>query len=158
MTGSRTLFAGIGSPHGDDRIGWLVADALQNRMPSGLEIRQASTPSHLLDWLAGINRLVICDACIARINADRDESARLHRWEWPVAEVTMLRSAGSHAFGLPQVLQLAERLGTLPRQVIVFGIEGSSFDAFAELSPALHEEFDAVVDCIADELEAARYA
>lgn len=133
----RTLFAGIGSQHGDDRIGWLVADALRERFPSDLEVRQASTPSHLLDWLGGIDRLVVCDACLAPTVADTTNRSRLHRWEWPELDATSLRSASSHAFGLPQVLQLAEKLGNLPTQVIVFGVEGSCFDAFANLSPEL---------------------
>lgn len=66
----------------------------------------------------------------------------------------MLRSAGSHSFGLPQVLQLAERLGALPRDVIVFGVEGTRFDAFSELSPGVAEAVETVVETIAAELKA----
>jgi hypothetical protein len=53
----RTLFAGTGSPHGDDRIGWLIADALDKLVPPDVEVRLASTPSHLLDWLDEFDRL-----------------------------------------------------------------------------------------------------
>jgi len=144
----RTLFAGIGSPHGDDRIGWLVADALREFARTDIEIREAATPSDLLDWLEGIDRLIVCDACTSAPSTTSTDHA-LHRWEWPTQEVATLRSANSHAFGLPQVLQLAERLGTLPPVVIVFGVAAESFDAFAELSPNLAAAQDAIVQRIA---------
>lgn len=63
----------------------------------------------------------------------------------------MLRSAGSHSFGLAQVLQLAERLGRLPQEVIVFGVEGRQFDAFASLSPDVGNLIKQLVDKIASE-------
>ena len=138
MTEPRTLIVGIGSPHGDDQIGWRVADAMRSVESPAVEVREASTPSQLLDWLDGVDRLIVCDACQARRRAPVDpasEGAGIHRWRWPTLQVSMLRSADSHSFGLPQVLQLAERLGRLPQEVIVFGIEGRQFDAFASLSP-----------------------
>jgi hydrogenase maturation protease len=154
---TRALFAGIGSPHGDDRIGWLVADRLgklERLTLLDIEVRQASTPSHLLDWLDGFDRLVICDACLPSRSqaAAGADSPRLHRWTWPTLKVSSLRSAGSHAFGLPMVLQLAERLGTLPIEVIVFGVEGERFDAFSELSPCVSKSFGLIVETIAAEL------
>ena len=146
---NRTLFVGIGSPHGDDRIGWLVAETLRSRVPSEVDVRQAATPSGLLDWLDGVDRLIVCDACVSCPNAILGELP-LHRWQWPTSEVAVLRSAGSHAIGLPLVLKLAEQLGTLPREVIVFGVEGSCFDAFAELSAELATACHRIVQTIAD--------
>ena len=144
----RTLLVGIGSPHGDDRIGWLIADALQQDAGRDIDIRKAATPSDLLDWLADFDRLVVCDACATPLDKTTDSRA-VHRWQWPTREVATLRSANSHAFGLPQVLQLAEQLGTLPPVVIVFGVEGECFDAFADLSPRLAAAQDAIVQRIA---------
>ena len=151
MTEQRTLFVGIGSRHGDDQIGWRVADSLRSRVSSGVEVREASTPSHLLDWLDGADRLIVCDACPARRRADSGEQSILHRWRWPTLQVSMLRSAGSHSFGLPQVLQLAERLGTLPKDVIVFGVEGTRFDAFSEMSPSVGGALETIVETILEE-------
>jgi hydrogenase maturation protease len=154
MSKLSTLIVGIGSPHGDDQAGWRVVDALRAILSSAIEVREASTPSQLLDWLDCVGRLIICDACQVHRRV-RDDSAgatqSVHRWQWPTLQVSMLRSAGSHSFGLPQVLQLAERLGRLPQDVIVFGIEGRQFDAFASLSPNVEELIDKVVEKIADE-------
>ncbi|REJ92470.1 MAG: hypothetical protein DWQ34_03430 [Planctomycetota bacterium] len=151
----RSLFVGIGSPHGDDRIGWMVADALVSRMPPEIEIRHAATPSELLDWLEGASRLIICDACLFRRNTTQGD-VQLHCWEWPTPKVAVLRSADSHSFGLPQVLHLADRLGTLPSDVSVFGVEGLCFDAFAELSPEVATAVDSIVQRIAATFPAHR--
>lgn len=80
---TETLFVGVGSPHGDDRAGWLVADALSDLfgtdvstqasgtlnaggLPSrkypSLAIRKTCIPADLLDWLDGAAKLIICDA------------------------------------------------------------------------------------------------
>jgi|GEM_PF-522735 len=159
MNNSRTLIVGIGSPHGDDQIGWRVADALRSVVSPAIDVREASTPSQLLDWLDGIDRLIVCDACQARrrvsIDLDGDgETLSLHRWQWPTLQVSMLRSAGSHSFGLPQVLQLAERLGRLPQEVIVFGVEGRQFDAFSKLTPDIEDLISNTVQAIASEFSA----
>ena len=143
-TQGQTLFVGIGSPHGDDRIGWRIADLLRTHMPPDISIRKATTPNDLLDWLEGIDRLIICDACLSRCGTPQDD-VHLLRWDWPTLELAALRSAGSHAFGLPQVLQLAERLGTLPPVVTVLGLEGLCFDAFAELSPQVAAAIESIV-------------
>lgn len=154
MNTPRTLFAGIGSAHGDDRVGWLIADALREIVSDRTEVRQASTPSDLLDWLTGFDRLVVCDACLTRTRMPDD--SRLHRWSWPTRKVEMLRSTGSHTLGLPQVLKLAERLGTLPDEVVIFGVEGSRFDAFAELSSDVGATLDATIKTIAAEISKLR--
>ena len=145
----RMLFVGIGSPHGDDRIGWCIADSLQQSVRMDIDIRKAAIPGDLLDWLDGVRHLIVCDACFAAGDSNSDEPV-MHRWDWPTAEVTGLRSANSHAFGLSQVLQLTQRLGTLPEDVTVIGIEGQCYDAFAELSPRLADAIDGVVQTITE--------
>lgn len=155
MSNFKTLFVGIGSAHGDDRAGWEIGDQLRVQIAETVDVRQASTPSQLLDWLEGVDRLIVCDACQARprsADCPSNDSASVHRWEWPTSQVETLRSADSHSFGLPQVLQLAERLGNLPSQVIVFAIEASSFDAFSELSPEVTAALPDLISGIAGEM------
>ena len=143
----RTLFIGIGSPHGDDRIGWRMADALTEAAIPDVEIRKAAIPCDLLDWLEDVDRLFVCDACYSTRSATA--AVALHQRQWPTSEVSAMRSAASHALGLPQVLRLAERLGTLPSSVTLFGIEGRSFDAFAELSPEIAAALGTITHTIA---------
>ena len=81
----KVLVAGLGSPHGDDQAGWLVAELLlkkasgtvgvseaqdENLMPESsrhlfqdVVVRRALIPLDVLDWLEGVDVLHICDAC-----------------------------------------------------------------------------------------------
>ena len=145
MTASRTLFVGLGSPHGDDQVGWRVAEELRRRQPDRT-VRIASTPAELLDWLDGLDRLELCDAV-------RGESpGRLHRWDWPTPQLGRLRSSGTHSFGVSAVLELAQRLGRLPAAVRIWGIEARQFEPTQTISGQL----DAGLPVIVDQIEYTR--
>jgi|CXWL01.1.fsa_nt_gi hydrogenase maturation protease len=150
MKHPRTLLVGLGSPVGDDQLGWLVADliATSNTL-NHLEIRLADSPSDLLDWLEDIDRLVICDACrgLGRVGEVR-------RWNWPTPELPVLAWSGTHDLSLPAVLMLAQRLGRLPEQVVVWAIEGAASGAAENLSAELSTAVSALVNRIIEELNA----
>ena len=182
----KILVAGLGSAHGDDQAGWLVADRVgaQFRTHSEVVVRRAMIPLDVLDWLEGVSVLHICDACETThrpeklqrftwnagqlINSDiphavgvgsfsrvpsgpREQRPRRDiptRGAWPMrlntcdnhnlarykstdsdkdADLKLRRGSGSHDFGLPDVLRLAEKTGMLPKQVIVWAIAGNRF-------------------------------
>ncbi|MCA9191733.1 MAG: hypothetical protein KDB03_08225 [Planctomycetales bacterium] len=83
------LVVGIGSPHGDDAVGWNVIDCLaeflsssqmelttrqQNQFSSellsqskkrfSLQTRKAAVPHEILDWLSPTNRIHVVDAVL----------------------------------------------------------------------------------------------
>lgn len=146
----RTLLVGIGSPHGDDRAGWLIAEAMRKSALPNLEIRQAAAPSDLLDWLGNLDRLIVCDACQSSASSGQSNGGEpaLHHWLWPSSQLARLRSASSHTIGLPATLELAERLRILPAKTDLFGLEGVRFDAFADPSPLVVAARKAVVAAI----------
>lgn len=157
------LFVGVGSPHGDDRAGWLVADALAADAPPGVSIRKASVPMNLLDWLDGIAFLAVCDAC-----RGGGPAGMVQRFDWTgsaeprntpvIPALARLRTSGSHAFGLSTVLELAQRLGRLPRRVVVWGIEGQTFEPGDDLSPQVQCGVPAMATAIRGELSQATAA
>jgi len=139
---AKTLFVGIGSPHGDDQAGWHVADALVDRLQaspialsggatagsnspvrpqSQLVVRKARSPADVLDWIKGIDRLVICDAC-----RSSGPPGSAYRWTWPDPAIEQTHCSGSHDMGLASVLALAQRLHSLPPAVIVWGLEAEN--------------------------------
>lgn len=161
-----TLFVGVGSPNGDDRAGWLVADALSeivdsefarqrvNFMNGGgtstvrrtrLIVRKACVPADLLDWLEGVDRLIVCDA-ICGCGAP----GTLHYWSWPAPQIGQCRSLGSHDFGLHAVLETAGALGQLPPEVIVWGIEAGQVLPNAGLSPEIERSLPDLINRIWD--------
>ena len=144
------LFVGIGSPHGDDAAGWLVARQLAARAPASLEVRRAQTPVDLLDWLEGVETLDVCDAV-----ACEAAPGSVQRWRWPDPALEAARFSGSHDLSLSAALALAQQLGRLPRRVRVWGIAAREC---GELSP-MSQAVAAAVPAIADEIwESLRHA
>ena len=128
MTG-RTLFVGIGSPHGDDRAGWEVAEQLACLAGDNLEIRKASSPSDILDWLSGVDRFVVFDAC-----RGSGKLGHIACWHWPNAQLSQLRTSGTHDLGLSHVLELAATLGALPSDVEIWTVEAGECRPNADVS------------------------
>jgi hydrogenase maturation protease len=60
--------------------------------------------------------------------------------------------SSTHAFGVGEAIELARALGTLPGQVLVYGIEGSDFDAREGLSPAVDAAVERLADAVLEEL------
>lgn len=159
----RQLFVGIGSAHGDDQAGWLVADRLRSHLASEKHvlIREAVIPADILDWLTDIEHLHLCDAC-----QTGSPLATLHRWEWHLAAAVelgsvelpdtgghpILRSSGSHDWGVAHTLRLAERLAICPSRVTIWGIEGWDFSPQHPLSAKLQEALPSIAGEILAEL------
>ncbi|QDT97178.1 hydrogenase maturation protease [Gimesia aquarii] len=115
---SQILVIGIGSPHGDDQVGWEIAKQIQDRDSKFVDVRLARTPDDLLDWLEGIKQLVICDAC-----QGAGDVGTHHHWKWPSDQLETMTWSGTHHVSLPSVLALAEQLGRLPTLVQIWGVE-----------------------------------
>ena len=117
MSNQTTLVVGIGSDHGDDRVGWHVAKQLAQRSAGALSLRLARVPADLLDWLADVERLLVCDAfCAER------PTPSIQHWRWPAETLRRAPRRTTHGFELPDVLDLAQRLGQLPACVDIWGI------------------------------------
>lgn len=144
---TRVLAVGIGSPHGDDQVGWLVARALAEMMPGKVHVKTARQPAELLDWLKDVEHLIVCDACQAG-----GEAGKLYRWTWPTDSLATDERSGSHDLTLPFVLALAERLGKLPERVTVWGIELGNASPGGSLSNSVRNAVPRVVQIIADDV------
>jgi hydrogenase maturation protease len=132
MMGGRLLLVGIGSPHGDDRAGWLVADAVAADPPLGLQVRCANHPAELLDWLDNIDTLMVCDAIVCDW-----PPGTWQKWAWPAAEIEMARCSGSHQLSLADTLALADELGRLPAHVELWVISITSARPMQEVTSAV---------------------
>ena len=146
MTG-RTLIVGLGSQLGDDQIGLRIAEHLASRVGPRVDVRIATSPAQLLDWLDGTGELIACDACrcTARLGT-------VFHWKWPTPEIEITRFSGSHDLPLPAVLELAAQLGRLPPRVSVWAIAifGSQRTEriSAELAPSLRTAAEQILQAI----------
>ncbi len=154
-----TLICGVGSPHGDDRIGWVICDELQSLAVGDTNVTKLKSPIELLNWLPepsaartsvgslGPDRLIICDACCGL-----DQPGEIAHWTWPSNNFQSLRWSGTHDFSVPQVLSLAATLGRLPVQVDVWAIEKSERTSQSSEMPFLAHICDAVSK-VADQIQ-----
>jgi len=162
--GSDCLVVGVGSPFGDDRLGWIVADELQHRRRSNALVRKASSPADVLDWLPGSDRLLICDACWSP-----GTIGKILRFDWPDGTLATLRFSGTHDLNLPAVLDLAGRLSLLPSCTTIWSVtiadpvdhlphdtrQARSFADSDGLSPDLASAIPALVAQIEQEISHA---
>jgi hydrogenase maturation protease len=58
----------------------------------------------------------------------------------------------THDFGVAEAIEMARVLGRLPASLIIYGIEGSTFDFGAELTPAVAQAVPEVVQRIQQEI------
>lgn len=148
---AKTLLVGVGSPHGDDQLGWEVAKRMQRTQHNDMTVRLARTPTDLLDWLACVERLVVCDAC-----RGAGKVGGVHRWTWPTNQLETLRWSGTHDVSLPAVLALAEQLERLPECVTIWAVEVGSSCPGATISPKARSVIAAAVHDICNDLEIIR--
>ena len=128
-SGRQALIIGIGSPFSEDTLGWQLLDALGaiDWSGSGLDVQliKADRPGvGLLDQMQGRDRVVLLDAVLA---AEGNGSVV------PIDRGDLARNDGrfsSHALGVAEVLDLGEKLGLLPRQLLLLGVVvGTVLDA-----------------------------
>jgi hydrogenase maturation protease len=146
---TRTLVIGLGSHHGDDRFGWRVAELLAARGDARYEIRLALTPAELPDHLAegGYDQLLVCDAC-----RGAGPPGSIHRWRWPDNALALVDCRGTHDLSLAEALSLAERLGRLPQDVVIWAAEAATLRPTAPLSATVADTAEDAASQIHHEL------
>lgn len=150
------LLVGLGSHHGDDQLGWKLAEEVGKSV--AIPVRQATVPADLLHWMDGVQELHLCDACQGHgIRAP----GKLHRWEYRVQAmnledilpgVEMLRCSNSHQLSLGAVLSLARTLHLLPPRVVIWAIEGKCCEAGQSISDEIMLQLPALVQQLASDL------
>lgn len=119
----QTLVIGVGSPIGDDRLGWLATELIRQRELPGVATRLVAAPVELTHVSGTWDCWVVIDACIGG-----DPVQSIQCFDWPDDRMAAARFSGTHDLGLVDALRLAESLHALPRRVrIVAGAvaEGS---------------------------------
>lgn len=137
---------GIGSPSGDDRVGWAVIDALQ-RIGVGAAIEKLDRPgAALVARLQGSPHVILVDAM--RSGASPGTVRRFDRSDWSGYRGGL----STHGFGVLAALQLAEALAILPPQLELYGIEIAAANRGEPLSDAIAESAVTVARQIAGQL------
>lgn len=108
---------GIGSPYGDDQVGWKVIQLVRER---GLPLQGqccAVPATTLLPLLQQQDNVILIDAVVG--NAPLGS---VQHWVGIQAISSVQQAISSHGFDLATLLSLAQRLDMLPSQVQLYGI------------------------------------
>lgn len=139
------LVIGVGNElRGDDGASVEVIRRLREPAgQAGIEVgQQLHEPTELLDAWQGRDAVVLVDTM--RSGARPGTICRFDASSGPLP-ARLSRSASSHTFGLDEAIELARALGRLPRRVIVFAVEGQTFEA----GTALSDEVEAAAPALA---------
>ena len=148
---SGTIVIGVGNAlRGDDAAGLRVAQLLAER---GVDnVRESSGEiASLIDLWQGAEFVLLADA--AQSGAEPGAISRFDASTEPLP-VKFLHCS-THAFGVAEAVELARALETLPPRVIVFGIEGISFEHSAPLNPEVAAGVEQAAAMIETELSHA---
>lgn len=151
-----TLVLGVGSLlMGDDAVGVLAAQRLQARpdLPAGVTVIDGGTAGlGLIPVWAGYRRVVLVDAVQMGL-----PPGALRRFTWSEARlITRDRTLSLHQTDLADALVLAETLGMLPPEVVIFGVQPGHVEWDRPLSPAVERALPELMEALLDELRSER--
>jgi hydrogenase maturation protease len=136
------LVIGVGNPtRGDDGAGVEVARRVGERSPRGaLVLESSGEMASLLEAWRDRDRVVVIDAAAAAGSPGTVRRFEAHAAPLPAS--LFVRS--SHALGLAEAVEMARSLGELPREVVVYAIEGGSFRHGRSLSKPVRRAVERV--------------
>ena len=147
------VVVGLGSPHGDDQVGWRVIELLQrqeNLPAKAIVVREGSD---LVTNLEGCRRLIIIDAC-----RSGSQIGSITQLRWPDPQIVEDSHRSMHGMTASQAMRLAEQLGRVPASVEVFAVEIGECLPGRGLSPAVLDAAIEVESLILTELREEAYA
>jgi hydrogenase maturation protease len=142
---------GVGNEFGgDDAVGPLVAQRLKERVPSHVTvIEHGGDGAALMELWNGASAVILIDAA-----SSGAAPGAVHRFEAhaaPLPAMTLRHS--SHAFGVPEAIEMGRALNQLPPRLIVFAIEGRNFAAGAGLCPEVESSVPIVIERVLKEID-----
>ncbi|KGP63355.1 hydrogenase [Legionella norrlandica] len=146
---------GIGSPFGDDQVGWLVAEGLKKELDLSPDIdRKVSVECHDRPGLRLIE-LLDSQQVVFLIDAVKSGGTIGTIHHLKNSEIYTLKNAlSTHAIGVVQALQLANSLDVLPEHIILYGIEIGDATTFpSTLSKSIEKTIPLVIAQLKRELD-----
>ncbi len=121
----------LGSPHGDDRVAWCVAERLQGER---LTVQKIASPWGLIDHLHSVQKVLILDTC----RSGAPVGTLIQRNEHDLEE-SCAGYGSTHAGSISESLRLARVLGRRFGEAIVLAVEIDEPLIADGLSPAARD-------------------
>jgi hydrogenase maturation protease len=141
---------GVGNDlRADDAAGLEVARRLRKEPEIAVKVH-AGEPIDLLELWSDADAVVLVDTV-----RSGEVTGTIHRFDATSNPVPLpLRGSSSHTINVAEAIELARTLGSLPQQVIVYGVEGARFALAGELSDEVARAIDPLTDAVREEARA----
>ena len=148
------LVIGLGNDfRSDDRVGLLIARRIQAEKNPKIDVLAGVGDAlELIDRWNEAELVIIVDCAVSGVQAGK--SYRFDALVEPIPEALFSRYS-THAFSVVDALALAGALGKAPSRLIVYGIEAADCSPGTELTPAVAESAERVLEAIRGEISAA---
>ena len=131
-------------------MGLVVARRLREAAPESVRVLEESGEgAGLMESWQDADTVILIDA--VHSGAKPGTLHRLDAHLQPLAKKFFRFS--THAFGVAEAIELARALGRLPPRLIVYGVEGKSFEAGVGLSPEVEAAAPEVVERVLAEAQ-----
>jgi hydrogenase maturation protease len=148
-----TLVIGLGNPcRRDDGVGRWVVQQLAPQATSATVLEMSGETTGLLEAWRGAERVLLIDA--AESGAAPGTIRRIEVGAGPLP--AELSRCSTHALGVAEAIELARALGQLPRQLVIFAVEGADFTFGSGLSDCVAAAARKVLASVKAEIAAAR--
>ncbi len=147
---SGTLIIGLGNQYRrDDAVGLVVARYLKEQAPERVRVLEGSSEgAALMESWKDADAVILIDAVHSGA-----EPGTLHRLDAHTQPIpTEFSHCSTHAFSTAEAIELARALGQLPPRLVVYGVEGKTFEAGLGLSPEVEEAAQKVVERVLGDL------
>ena len=150
----KILFLGVGNLHrADDGVGPALAHRLaeDKAFPKkGVEVLpHFGEGVSLMNLWEGADRVVIVDAMKSGARA-----GSVHRFDAVGEKLNHgVFRYSSHLFGLAEATEMSRQLGSLPKSMIIYGIEGRNFTFGDPMSPSVTRAMNKVESLVRKEFE-----
>jgi hydrogenase maturation protease len=147
----RNLIIGIGNEfRGDDAIGIVVVTRLRQQSIPGYKIIEYSGEgSGLVNLWKDADKIIVIDAAFSGA-----EPGTIYRFEIgrDAISVKLFKGYSTHAIGLAEAIELSRTLDSMPKKMIVYGIEGKSYETGRELSEEVIAASEKVIARIIEDI------
>ena len=145
-----TLVIGVGNARRrDDAVGVLVAEGVKKKALGGVRVViESGEGAALIEHFSQAERVIVVDA----VQTDRVPGT-VYRFDACRQKIpSRFFNYSTHQFGVAEAIEMARALEALPSQLIVYGIEGRSFEFGSELAPEVKRAADELTEKIIKEI------
>ena len=150
-----TLVVGLGSPYGDDQIGWMACEQLKNELGHISEVEFVTCDRSGLEWLSRISdagQVFFIDAMRSGEKPGTVKKIDLNTTQWNEQSVSL----SSHGINFKDAIEVAQSLGDLPGLISIWAVEMDQCHYDSDLSESVKSVFPTLLQRIKSDILACQ--